>query len=112
MSTSHGICGGGRGGRDAPAVASRTGLDRRRAGLPARTVSTILRRHRMPYLRERDPLTGVLIRASKTTAVRYERARPGEVIHMDVKKIGRIPDGGGWKAHGRQMGDTAAQKKA
>ena len=66
----------------------------------------------MPYLRERDPLTGVLIRASKTTAVRYERARPGEVIHMDVKKIGRIPDGGGWKAHGRQMGDTAAHKKA
>jgi transposase InsO family protein len=33
--------------------------------------------------------------------VRYERARPGELVHMDVKKLGRIPDGGGWRAHGR-----------
>ena len=31
---------------------------------------------------------------------------------MDVKKIGRIPDGGGWRAHGREMGKTFAQKKA
>ena len=31
---------------------------------------------------------------------------------MDVKKIGRIPDGGGWRAHGRQMGSTSAKKKA
>lgn len=80
-------------------------------GVPARTVSAILRRHRMPYLRECDPLTGVLIRASKTTAVRYERVRPGELIHMDVKKIGRIRDGGGWKAHGRQMGSTSTDRK-
>jgi transposase InsO family protein len=80
--------------------------------VPARTVSTILRRHRMPYLRDCDPLTGAVIRASKTTAVRYERARPGELVHMDVKKMGRIPDGGGWKAHGRKMGDTAAHKNA
>jgi transposase InsO family protein len=57
-------------------------------------------------------MTGEVIRASKTTAVRYERDRPGELVHMDVKKIGRIPDGGGWRAHGRQMGSTAAQKKA
>lgn len=70
-------------------------------GVPARTVSRILRRHRVPLLRELDPLTGAVIRASKTTAVRYERDRPGELVHMDVKKIGRIPDGGGWKAHGR-----------
>ena len=70
-------------------------------GVPARTVSRILRRHRVPFLRELDPLTGAVIRASKTTAVRYERNRPGELVHMDVKKIGRIPDGGGWKAHGR-----------
>ena len=31
---------------------------------------------------------------------------------MDVKKVGNIPDGGGWKAHGRSMGSTAVQKKA
>ena len=71
-------------------------------GVPARTVSRILRRHDMPRLCELDPLTGEVIRASKTTAVRYERDRPGELVHMDVKKIGRIPDGGGWRAHGRE----------
>jgi IS30 family transposase len=81
-------------------------------GLCPRTVSAILRRHQLPYLHECDPLTGEVIRASKSTTRRYERSRPGELIHMDVKKIGRIPDGGGWKAHGRQMGKTSAQKKA
>jgi transposase len=73
-------------------------------GLPPRTVSAILRRHRVPYLRECDPLTGEVIRASKTTAVRYEREAPGDLVHMDVKKLGRIPDGGGWRAHGREAG--------
>ncbi|HEY0700260.1 MAG TPA: IS481 family transposase [Micromonospora sp.] len=81
-------------------------------GVPPRTVSRVLRRHGVPYLRECDPMTGEVIRASKTTAVRYERDRPGELVHVDVKKIGKIPDGGGWKAHGRQIGKTSAQKKA
>ncbi|MGV0071440.1 IS481 family transposase [Mycobacterium colombiense] len=81
-------------------------------GVPARTVSAILRRHQLPYLRDCDPLTGAVIRASKATTVRYERSRPGELIHMDVKKIGRIPDGGGWKAHGPQMGRSSLAKKA
>jgi transposase InsO family protein len=70
-------------------------------GVPARTISRILARHQVPYLRDCDPMTGQAIRASKTTAVRYERSRPGELVHMDVKKLGRIPDGGGWRAHGR-----------
>lgn len=72
-------------------------------GVPARTISRILRRHGVPYLRECDPMTGEVIRSSKQTAVRYERDRPGELVHMDVKKIGRIPDGGGWRAHGRAI---------
>ncbi len=71
-------------------------------GVPARTVSAVLRRHQVPYLRECDQLTGEVIRSSKTTAVRYERERPGELAHVDVKKVGRIPDGGGWRAHGRR----------
>jgi transposase InsO family protein len=83
-----------------------------KVGVPARTVSRILRRHRVPYLRECDPMTGAVIRSSKQTAVRYQRQRPGELVHMDVKKLGKIPDGGGWKAHGRQMGSTAAKKRA
>jgi transposase InsO family protein len=81
-------------------------------GVPARTVSRVLRRHNVARLVALDPMTGEVIRASKTTAVRYERSRPGELVHMDVKKIGRIPDGGGWRAHGRQIGRTSTQKKA
>lgn len=81
-------------------------------GVPARTVGRILRRHGVPHLAVCDPMTGEVIRASKTTAVRYERASPGELVHVDVKKIGRIPAGGGWRAHGRQMGKTSAQRKA
>ena len=72
-------------------------------GVPARTVSRVLRRRGVPYLRDCDPMTGELIRASKTTAVRYEKERPGELVHMDVKKLGRIPDGGGWRALGRDQ---------
>src|SRR5271168_1553947 len=70
-------------------------------GVTARTVSRVLRRRNVPYLRDCDPMTGEVIRASKTTSVRYERTRPGELVHMDVKKLGRIPDGGGSRAHGR-----------
>ncbi|PZT84446.1 MAG: IS481 family transposase [Gordonia sp. (in: high G+C Gram-positive bacteria)] len=75
-----------------------------RTGVPARTVSRIIARAGLPRLAELDPMTGEQIRASKTTTVRYERERPGELVHMDVKKLGRIPDGGGWKAHGREAG--------
>lgn len=81
----------------------RVGQDRLADDLlvPARTISRILRRHNVPYLSECDPLTGEVIRSSKTTTRRYERDTPGELVHIDVKKIGRIPDGGGWKAWGR-----------
>ena len=72
-----------------------------RPGVPARTVSRILARHRMPPLAALDPITGQVIRASKLTAVRYERSRPGELAHMDVKKLARIPPGGGWRGRGR-----------
>lgn len=75
-----------------------------KVGVPARRVSRILRRHDVPYLRECDPITGEVIRSSKQSAVRYERERPGELVHMDVKKIGRIPEGGGWRVHGRGAG--------
>jgi len=80
-------------------------------GVPARTVSRILRRHCVPRLAICDPMTGEVIRASKTTAVRYERDRPGELVHMDVKKIGRIPDGGGWRALGRAAGSVSRDHK-
>ena len=82
-----------------------------KVGVPARTVSRILRRHRVPYLRDCDPITGTVIRSSKQTAIRYERSRPGELVHMDVKKLGKIPDGGGWKARGRAATSDQRHKK-
>lgn len=71
-------------------------------GVAARTVSRVRRRHEMPYPRGCDPMTGAVIRAStNATAVRYERERPGELVHVDVKKLGRTPDGGGCRTQGR-----------
>jgi transposase InsO family protein len=81
----------------------RAGPDRisEATGVPARTVTRILARHRVPRLAECDPLTGAPIRVSRATTVRYEHQHAGDLVHVDVKKIGRIPDGGGWRAHGR-----------
>jgi transposase InsO family protein len=80
-------------------------------GVPARTVGAILARHRVPKLCQCDPLTGEVIRASKVTAVRYERPSPGDLIHIDVKKLGRIPDGGGWKANGRDRREETYNRR-
>lgn len=65
--------------------------------LPASTVHRILTRHGLNRLAWIDRPTGTVIR-------RYERERPGELIHVDVKKLGRIPDGGGHRVLGREAG--------
>jgi transposase InsO family protein len=62
-------------------------------GMPRSTVYGVLRRHGMHRLAHTDRTSGVV--------VRYQRERPGELVHIDVKKLGRIPDGGGHKIHGR-----------
>jgi len=80
-------------------------------GVPARTVSRVLARYGLPPLSWLDPITGDTIRSSRATANRYERARPGELVHIDVKKLGRIPDGGGWRALGREATVTHKHKK-
>ena len=79
-------------------------------GVPTRTVSRVIARRGLPRLCELDSITGEQIRASKTTGVRYERDRPGELVHMDVKKLGRIPAGGGWRVHGRGRGNNRDRK--
>jgi transposase InsO family protein len=81
-------------------------------GVAPRTVSRILARRGEPRLAACDPLTGQVIRASKATAVGYERARPGELVHLDVKKLGKIPDGGGWRVNGRPGSHTWAARNA
>ena len=80
-------------------------------GVPARTVSRVLARRGEPRLCELDSITGERIRACQHTTVRYERDRPGELVHMDVKKIGRIPSGGGWRAHGREQVSAARNRQ-
>jgi hypothetical protein len=48
-------------------------------------------------------VTDCCLRATATrTVVRYQRERPGELVHIDSQKAGRIPDGGGWRIHGRR----------
>jgi transposase InsO family protein len=74
-------------------------------GLPASTIHAILRRHGLNRLAWLDRPTGQLIR-------RYERDRPGELIHVDVKKIGRLRDGGGWRVHGRGSSQNLAARDA
>ena len=54
-------------------------------------------------------MTGEVIRSSKATAVRYEREKPGELVHMDVKKVGKIPDGGGWRTRGQTPSNHQAR---
>ncbi|MFX1819009.1 leucine zipper domain-containing protein [Pseudarthrobacter sp. CC4] len=69
-----------------------------RCGTSARTVSRILARAGMPRLWDLDPITGARIRAALATGRRYERHAPGDMILVSVKKLGRIADGGGWRA--------------
>ena len=66
-------------------------------GVPRSTCYAVLRRHGLQRLDWMDRPSGEVIR-------RYERERPGELIHVDVKKLARIPPGGGWRALGRQPG--------
>jgi transposase InsO family protein len=67
------------------------------------TVERVLRRYRMPRLTHLDQSTGLPVRKPKP--IRYEREKPGELVHMDIKKLGRIPDGGGHRMLGRQQGN-------
>jgi transposase InsO family protein len=71
-------------------------------GIPAATCGRILRRHDVPRLADCDPITGEVIRARRMSGRRYEHPNPGDLVHVDVKKVGRIPDGGGWRVHGRR----------
>ncbi len=73
-------------------------------GVPARTCAGIVARAGLPRLSDVDRVTGEVRRRGPVTPVRYERGRPGELVHVDVKKVARIPDGGGHRALGRGCG--------
>lgn len=76
-----------------------------RVGLPASTIYRILRRHGLHRLSWMDRPTGRVIR-------RIHTDHPGELVHVDVKKLGRIPDGGGWRTRGRADTRSGREKRS
>lgn len=68
-----------------------------RVGCSASTAHQVLRRCRINRLSHVDRATGEPVR-------RYEHPTPGDLLHVDVKKLGNIPDGGGWRYVGRAQG--------
>ncbi len=68
-----------------------------RLGVSPSTVHRVLTRLGISRLSWMDRPTGQVIR-------RYERQRTGELVHVDIKKLGTIPDGGGWKVLCRAVG--------
>ena len=64
-----------------------------RAGVPASTLHRIWARHGVSRLSDLERRTGRVVR-------RIETSRPGELVHLDVKKQAKIPPGGGWRIHG------------
>ncbi len=73
-----------------------------RAGVPASTLHRVLQRHGVSRLSDLDRKSGRIIR-------RIETSRPGELVHIDVKKQAKIPKGGGWRVNGVQKKNRHGQ---
>lgn len=82
------------------------GSHRFEVGLAASTVQNILNRAGLGRLDRGDRAT------NREPVRRYQRDTPGELIHVDVKKLAGIPDGGGWRVRGRgYRGEGAASRR-
>ena len=66
-----------------------------RLGMPRSTIYAVLKRRGLSRLRTLDRTTGI--------PIRYVKDCPGELVHVDIKKLGRIPDGGGWRFGGKTI---------
>src|SRR3712207_5563956 len=75
-----------------------------RVGCAPSTVHAVLVRCRLNRLSHVDRATGEPIR-------RYEHDQPGPLLHVDVKQLGNIPDGGGWRYVGRAQGDKRSEER-
>jgi transposase len=71
------------------------------------TVHRIMVRRGISRVTDIDPPTGEQMRA----VLRFEHEAPGSMIHVDIKKLGRIPTGGGWRVHGRGTEGHRASKR-
>lgn len=65
------------------------------AKMPASTLHRVLQRHGVSRLSDLERRGGRVVR-------RIETCRPGELVHVDIKKQARIPEGGGWKVKGKE----------
>lgn len=81
-------------------------------GVPARTCARIVARRGMPRLADVDCVTGEARCRGPVTTVRHGRWRPGELVHVDVKKVACIPDGGGRRALGRGCGSAPGASRS
>lgn len=72
-------------------------------GVPRSTAYKVLVRNGCSRLTDFDRPTG--------EPIRYVKDRPGQLLHIDVKKLGRIPDGGGWRVHGREHAPDRSRKQ-
>jgi transposase InsO family protein len=77
--------------------------------VPHSTVGRVLSRYQMPLLAHLDQATGLVVRRPRP--VRYEHEAPGDLVHLDIKKLGRVPDGGGHKMLGRTIGNRHNKKQ-
>ena len=73
-------------------------------GLAASTVQNILNQAGLGRLDRGDRAT------DREPVHRYQRETPGELIHVDIKKIAGIPDGGGWRVRGRSYKQEKSSK--
>ncbi|MDJ0768446.1 MAG: IS481 family transposase [Ilumatobacter sp.] len=73
-------------------------------GIAASTVQSVLRSEGLGRLDRGDRAT------DREPVRRYQRDRPGELVHVNVKKLSGIPDGGGWRIHGR--GQAPSKKRS
>jgi transposase InsO family protein len=74
-----------------------------RLGVPRSTVYAVLRRNGLSRLRNNERGTGI--------PIRYVRERPGELLHVDSKKLGRIPAGGGHRYLGKAAAGGSRKKR-
>jgi hypothetical protein len=74
-------------------------------GVASSTVHAVLVRCRINRLSHVDRATGEPIR-------RYQHEHPGDLLHVDVKKLGNVPDGGGWRYVGQAQGKKNARTTA
>jgi transposase InsO family protein len=72
-----------------------------RLGMHPSTVGRVLRRRQMAPLAHLDLATRRQLRGP---VIRYEHDHPGSLVHVDIKKLGKIPAGGGHRVHGRLVG--------